>query len=203
MTEFPSQRPVTRSFDVFFDLRPNKRLSKLSRRRWFETPSRSLWRYCNDSAIHHCHWGNNSYNSLIVNKANLKQCFDGLMYHTSHIYIYNGRWFLHTIIRMTMKQTKQNRVHISFSKHITVCLINGFVHPADRKMRYHRALLPSKGAITKDLWRTPLNMILMAPAWHVRCVIPVWHGYDPSHIIMLVTDDGPTRNIPNICVKYS
>ena len=27
-SEFPSQRPVTRSFDVFFDLRPNKRLSK-------------------------------------------------------------------------------------------------------------------------------------------------------------------------------
>ena len=25
--EFPTQRPVTRSFDVFFDLRPNKRLS--------------------------------------------------------------------------------------------------------------------------------------------------------------------------------
>ena len=27
---FPSQRPVTRSFDVFFDLRLNKRLSKQS-----------------------------------------------------------------------------------------------------------------------------------------------------------------------------
>ena len=26
--EFPSQRPVTRNFDVFFDLRLNKRLSK-------------------------------------------------------------------------------------------------------------------------------------------------------------------------------
>ena len=25
----------------------NKRLSKQSRRRWFETPSRSLWRHCN------------------------------------------------------------------------------------------------------------------------------------------------------------
>ena len=25
--EFPAQRPVTRSFDVFFDLRLNKRLS--------------------------------------------------------------------------------------------------------------------------------------------------------------------------------
>ena len=26
--ELPTQRPVTQSFDVFFDLRPNKRLSK-------------------------------------------------------------------------------------------------------------------------------------------------------------------------------
>ena len=26
--EFPAQRPVTRSFDVFFDLRLNKRLNK-------------------------------------------------------------------------------------------------------------------------------------------------------------------------------
>ena len=46
--EFPAQWSVTRSFDVFFDLRLNKRLSKQSRRRWFETPSRSLWRNCND-----------------------------------------------------------------------------------------------------------------------------------------------------------
>ena len=46
--EFPSQRPVTQSFDVFFDLRLNKRLSKHSRRRWFETPSCSLLRHSND-----------------------------------------------------------------------------------------------------------------------------------------------------------
>ena len=31
--EFSSQRPVMRNFDVFFDLRLNKRLSKQSRRR--------------------------------------------------------------------------------------------------------------------------------------------------------------------------
>ena len=43
--EFPAQRPVTRSFDVFFDL--NKWLSKQQRRWWFETPSRSLWHHCN------------------------------------------------------------------------------------------------------------------------------------------------------------
>ena len=96
---FPSQRPMTRSFETFFGLHLNKRLSehssrhahydvtvmhwsfvrectghrwipptkashavlwfflwsglnkrfnKQSRRRWFETPSRSLWRHRND-----------------------------------------------------------------------------------------------------------------------------------------------------------
>ena len=45
--EFPSQRPVTRSFDVFFDLRLNKQLSKQSWGWWFETPSHSFWRHCN------------------------------------------------------------------------------------------------------------------------------------------------------------
>ena len=44
----PPQRPVSRSFDVFFDLRLNKRFSKQSGRRWFETKSRSLWRHYND-----------------------------------------------------------------------------------------------------------------------------------------------------------
>ena len=45
--EFPAQRPVTRNFDVFFDLRPNQLLSKQSWGWWFETPSRPLWRHRN------------------------------------------------------------------------------------------------------------------------------------------------------------
>ena len=48
--EFPSQRPLTRSFGVFFDLRLNKRLSKQSWGWWFETPSHRLWRHCNVNA---------------------------------------------------------------------------------------------------------------------------------------------------------
>ena len=44
---FPSQR---RSFDVFFDLRLKKRMSKHSRRRWFETPLRPWWRHCNGTS---------------------------------------------------------------------------------------------------------------------------------------------------------
>ena len=47
--EFPTQRPVTRSFDVYFDLRPDKRLSKQLWGWWFETLSHSLWRHRNET----------------------------------------------------------------------------------------------------------------------------------------------------------
>ena len=47
--EFPAQRPVTQSSDVFFDLRLHKRLSKQSWGWWFETLSRPLWRYFIDT----------------------------------------------------------------------------------------------------------------------------------------------------------
>ena len=50
--EFPTQRPVTRSFDVFFDLRLNKRLSKQSWGWWLETIFRPLWR--NRNECHGC-----------------------------------------------------------------------------------------------------------------------------------------------------
>ena len=40
---FPPLSPVSRSFAVFFDLRPNKRLSKQPRHWWFETPSRLFY----------------------------------------------------------------------------------------------------------------------------------------------------------------
>ena len=54
--EFPSQRPVMRSFDVFFDLYLNKQLSKQSIHRWFETQLCTLWRHCSvhpPISVHH------------------------------------------------------------------------------------------------------------------------------------------------------
>ena len=45
--EVPAQRPVTRNFDVFFDLHPNKLLNKQSRGWRFEPPERPSWRHCN------------------------------------------------------------------------------------------------------------------------------------------------------------
>ena len=56
--EFPAQGPVMRSFDVFFDLRLNKRLSKQSLGWWFETPTRPIWRHRNGLYFHSwlCNW---------------------------------------------------------------------------------------------------------------------------------------------------
>ena len=46
--EFPWMRPVTRSFGVFFDQRLNIQLCEQSWGWWFDTPSCSLWRHCNE-----------------------------------------------------------------------------------------------------------------------------------------------------------
>ena len=80
--EFPAQRPVTRSLDVFFDLRLDKRLSK----HWlFETPSHSLWRHCNGI----------SFLVLIFPEVGLLNRFQSIPlfnifhYHQSTVYLYN------------------------------------------------------------------------------------------------------------------
>ena len=45
----PHTKASDAEFDVFFDLRLNKRLSKQSWGWWFDTPSHPLWRHCNDT----------------------------------------------------------------------------------------------------------------------------------------------------------
>ena len=70
--EFPSQRPVTRSSDIIFDL-SWYRLSKQSCGWWYETPSRWIWRHCNELSvccvvIIHC------YNELTEINAHMFLC---------------------------------------------------------------------------------------------------------------------------------
>ena len=48
---YPRYWAVTRGFDVFFDLRPNIRLSKQWSGWWFETPSCPSWRHCNELCV--------------------------------------------------------------------------------------------------------------------------------------------------------
>ena len=70
--EFPTQRPVTRSYDVFFELRLNKRLSKQWWVCWFETPSCPLWRHCN-MFIHQ--------RIIHIAKSTLTDCVDDTILH--------------------------------------------------------------------------------------------------------------------------
>ena len=78
-SEFPTQRPVTWSFDVFFDLRLTKWLNKQSWSWWFETPSCPLWRHRNGSC-------SNYFVSTIS-----KSVFPQSCYSTSHFV----SWMLH------------------------------------------------------------------------------------------------------------
>ena len=65
--EFPTQRPATRRFDVYFDLRLNKRLSKQPWGWWFETLSWSLWRHRNGNIRNiHGNFIQNRFKSFIV-----------------------------------------------------------------------------------------------------------------------------------------
>ena len=72
--EFPVQRPVTRSFDVFFDLRLNKPLSKQSWGWWFEMTSRSLWRHCNVLFVANVTVGYKPYQALFISHVLLIFC---------------------------------------------------------------------------------------------------------------------------------
>ena len=72
--EFPAQWPVTRSVDVFFDLRPNKPLSKQWWGWWFETPSRPLWRHCN---IIHGQWYGKHF-CIVMSSFFQKMIIDGI-----------------------------------------------------------------------------------------------------------------------------
>ena len=135
--EFPAQRPVTRSFLVFFDLRLNKRLSKQSWGWWFETPSRSLWHHRNVIsfrvtllALCHCRWKDSgpwfninmsSYqhrkshrgDKTVVRSSYLHS---GISYTGKMIYLY---WFTPLISyqpTQTYTTTKQSDVHISWDE---------------------------------------------------------------------------------------
>ena len=69
--EFSTQRPVTRSFDIFFNLRLNIRLSKQSWGWWFEMPLHPLWRRCNEESCSH-----SILNENITPHCNMKFVFD-------------------------------------------------------------------------------------------------------------------------------
>ena len=90
--DFPAQRPLTRSSDVFFYLRLTKWLSKQSWGWWFETPSRPLWRHCNvmwPLLLTWISYTNIRINAWICNYIHVKQ--RNTMIHPCPDF--NGGWF--------------------------------------------------------------------------------------------------------------
>ena len=88
--EFPSQRPVTRSFDVFFDCAW-----------WIETTSRSLWRHYNaqNKKNRHICW------TLLWIKG-MELWTWQLSTHTA-VVKHPGRWFLFTCAEYRMRTRKR------------------------------------------------------------------------------------------------
>ena len=88
-SEFPTQRQVTRSFGVFFDLRLNQQLSKQWGRRWFETLSCSSWRFCN-GRIGSKHW----YIKFTYSRISCWVCvYDEVCSHHYLVYYIRGHVF--------------------------------------------------------------------------------------------------------------
>ena len=86
--EFPSQRPVTQSFDVLFNLRLNERLNKQPWGWWFESPSCPLWRHSN-GWLWYIHIPNfRQFLPCIP----LKLKFDRWVYKKTHIIVSSHKW---------------------------------------------------------------------------------------------------------------
>ena len=99
--EFPAQRPVTPSFDVLFDQRPNKRLSKQSWSWQFETHSSPLWRHSNVGTglrHHDCCWYHGANRQLSINPHHSESTYNScLIISVKQIVVLGNQlpvWFL-------------------------------------------------------------------------------------------------------------
>ena len=133
---------MTRSFDVFFDLRLNKRLSKQWRCELSEMPSCSLWRHCNGS-----YWLIHLLLTMVCNVVvgpipltvfPLQLIFDGNSI-CSHL---NSKWLLQNFayamhmqifvaICCPVIELQQGQVFIEFelwAKKISRCALADFIH---------------------------------------------------------------------------
>ena len=125
--EFPAQRPVTRSFNIFFDLRQNKRLSKQSWGWWFEMPSRPLWRHCNDKR-RRSSWSFDVYLPSFYPLEQVKEA--SAEYGSSQHFIYKKscfKWDVHTpthisYISMCNKYSWKKYTMLFITQLIYVCI---------------------------------------------------------------------------------
>ena len=141
--EFPTQRPVTRSFDVFFDLCLNKRLSKQQWGWWFETLSCSLWRQCNDCTFSNYIRAINIKTALL----NLHVLLDFSPWRQSHSYnFYNNctTIIIAHLLKTNKLRTSHRLVPSSYTKYLN--------HKA---FKLHKSLTGGSRKNASELCRRP------------------------------------------------
>ena len=111
--EFPQQRPVMWSFDVFFDLRVKKRLSKHSWGWWFETPSCPLWRHC--SVKYFSYWKGKSLWSA-ANKFEMSSLIIKYSYYL--------RWSINTYLFTSHRLIRKTCLFMNLLSEINTDIVN-------------------------------------------------------------------------------
>ena len=126
--KFPTQRSVTRSFDVFFDLRLNKRSSKQPWGWWFETPSMSLWRHCNGNIQAryglYMHWkGLHIYMFECMHRAKRRmRTYKSILIYICvciYVYIHTSTYHRHCILLITNYLAEERHQYLQIIKTIS------------------------------------------------------------------------------------
>ena len=178
--EFPTQRPVTGSFDVFFDLRLNKRLSKQPWGWWFETPSWSLWRQCNEQFQHQLGWV-----GYIAIRA------DGIIARQQNV--------LHPLWH-AIRYRIGNEWFLTLSVHIKIHVVPLWV---SRWLCLHvRAVVMAPCTLT--------NIKQTMESKTTTSILPAWHPWPMPTILFLAyrlpirqNKDPPSKKITSLTVVYS
>ena len=150
--EFAAQRPVTRSFVVYLDLRLNKQLSKQLWGCWIEMPSHSLWRHCNNTVRRRI-FSERSPGKILTISANFKPhqrlkhvyCSLGVLYHnitcqgTDVSYISTLLWRYSSFAAATEVHVKRQ---VWWQDHLIICCFVYYVGLDGSSKSYIRCHYP-------------------------------------------------------------
>ena len=162
--EFPAQRPMTRSFDVFY-LHLNKQLSKQSWGWWFETTSRTLWRHCDVMASQII--GNLIVRSTAGSVTTKKTSMFRIKFPCYDIITYND-------VRMRAMASQITSLTIVYST-----VYSG----ADQRKHQSSALL----AFLRGIHRWPVNPRTKGQ-WHGECFHLVTSSWYPWYGVFLMNE---------------
>ena len=145
-SKLPAQRPVMRSFDLYFDLRRNEWLSKQWWGWWFETPSRPLWRHGN-VYTYLAHGGSFRKGNNYMYHANLLNTWLG--------WSDTNTWCMMNSSINTLSRQQSKHQNPAKSPFVT---LNGFpsqiISNAENvsMLRCHHAFIPKVVEIYRELW---------------------------------------------------